>query len=81
MCCVRVVRWGWLGQMVGTPYGGVVGWFHAGVRPWGLSALLLAVGFPCPLGLVGVRPLCVGGFPGAGGGLDLMPVGRGGCWW
>ena len=49
VCCVRVVRWGWLGQMVGTPYGGVVGWFHAGVRPWGLSALLLAVGFPCPL--------------------------------
>lgn len=47
--------------MVGTPYGGVVGWFHAGVRPWGLSALLLAVGSPCPLGLVGVRPLlCVG---------------------
>lgn len=58
--------------MVGTPYGGVVGWFHVGVRPWGLSALLLAVGFPCPLGLVGVRPLCVGGFPGAGGGLFLV---------
>lgn len=24
---------------------------------------------------------CVGGSSGAGGGLDLMPVGRGGCWW
>ena len=45
--------------MVGTPYGGVVGWFHAGVRPWGLSALLLAVGFPCPLGLVWGCGLCV----------------------
>ena len=38
----------------------------------GLGVLLLAVGFPCPLGLVGVRPLCVGGFPGAGGGLFLV---------
>lgn len=38
----------------------------------GLGVLLLAVGFPCPLGLVGVRSLCVGGFPGAGGGLFLV---------
>lgn len=38
----------------------------------GLGVLLLAVGFPCPLGLVGVRPLCVGGSSGAGGGLFLV---------
>ena len=49
---------GWLGQMVGTPYGGVVGWFHAGVRPWGLSALLLAVGSPVLWVLLGCG-ICV----------------------
>lgn len=44
--------------MVGTPYGGVVGWFHAGVRPWGLSALLLAVGSPVLWVLLGCG-ICV----------------------
>ena len=39
----------------------------------GLGVLLLAVGFPCPLGLVGVCPLlCVG----------VIPLGwLSGCWW
>ena len=56
--------------------GGVVGWFHAGVRPWGLSALLLAVGFPCPLGLVGLRPLlCVWGW------VVIPWRWVSGCWW
>lgn len=59
--------------MVGTPYGGVVGWFHVGVRPWGFGCLVACCGFPCPLGLVGVCPLlCVG----------VIPLGwLSGCWW
>ena len=57
----------------------MVGWFHAGVRPWGLSALLLAVGSPCPLGLVGVWPLlCVGG---GGDSLEVGVWGLGGRGW
>lgn len=71
--------------MVGVGGGDAIWWGGWVVSCWfaalGFECLVACCGFPCPLGLVGVRPLCVGGFPGAGGGLDLMPVGRGGCWW
>jgi len=72
VCCVRVVRWGGWGRWWGRHMVGWLGGFMLVCVLGGLGALLLAVGFPCPLGLVGVRPLCVGGFPGAGGGLFLV---------
>ena len=67
--------------MVGTPYGGVVGWFHAGVRPWGLSALLLAVGFPVLWVLLGCG-LCVWVSSWGCGGLFLVSISLvGWCVW
>ena len=59
----------------------MVGWFHVGVRPWGFGCLVACCGFPLSSGPLLRCDPCVGGSSGAGGGLDLMPVGRGGCWW